>query len=386
MLYFFVNNSSLLAVAGAIFLNGFLLSLLKKLPLARLLLAEGCVLLFFLLAGFRAAFLCSASMLFVFLILTRPATGKSLLFLLLLPVPLFLKTDSSAGRFFILKNTFEIIRNNPEGIGMGKFRLAYPLQQAEYFKRNDLNSREALLADNVESALNEYVQCAAEFGVTTGFFLLAIQWAIFYRGLVYYKKRPTGTLLFGLTVFSGICTAALFFNVLHNWWLLALYVFCVGVVLFQPVFLLLRIWYFSALAIAACCLVPGTYNEQCERKTIATAVQFSFSGYRLLADSVFKQVQQKNSPKYQQEYGAHLLRFGLTDSAYVILQNAAEQNSNYRVYCLLGDIAMNRQDTGLARYYYEMAVYMVPARLSSRLRLVNYYRNTGNWKKELYWL
>ncbi|MBL7726895.1 MAG: hypothetical protein JNM68_04375, partial [Dinghuibacter sp.] len=46
----------------------------------------------------------------------------------------------------------------------------------------------------------------------------------------------------------------------------------------------------------------------------------------------------------------------------------------------------NRQDTGLARYYYEMAVYMVPARLSSRLRLVNYYRNTGNWKKELYWL
>ncbi len=322
----------------------------------------------------------------MYLILTKPATSKSLLFLLLLPLPLFLKTDSSTGRYFILKNTLEIIRNSPEGIGMGKFKIAYPLQQAKYFNRNDLNSREALLADNVESALNEYLQLAAEFGVMAGFFFLLFQWAIFYRGVVQYKKQPSNALLFAITIFSGICTAALFFNVLHNWWLLALYIFCAGVIFFQPIRMLLGYWYFSALATVTCYLIPGTYFEQRERKIIATAVQYSFSGYRLLADSFFNQAQHKNSPKYQQEYGAHLLRFGWDDSAYVVLQKAIQQNSNYRVYGLLGDIALNRQDTGLARYYYEMAVYMVPARLSSRLRLVNYYRNTGNWKKELYWL
>ncbi|WP_282055429.1 O-antigen ligase family protein [Maribacter luteus] len=83
----------------------------------------------------------------------------------------FINIDSVRGRFFIWKNTLEIIRDNPLlGVGFDNFKTYYMDYQGKYFEEN-MRAKEYLLADDVEFAFNSWLQLTSENGIV-GFVLV----------------------------------------------------------------------------------------------------------------------------------------------------------------------------------------------------------------------
>ena len=75
------------------------------------------------------------------------------------------KKDSTSGRFFILSNSMSLIKEHPiMGHGQHGFERRYMLKQAEFFVGNQ-DSRYALLADEVQHPLNEFVYLWVNYGV-----------------------------------------------------------------------------------------------------------------------------------------------------------------------------------------------------------------------------
>ena len=89
---------------------------------------------------------------------------------LLIIIPLFVivykfKQASADGRLFIWKVSTKMITDKPLfGHGVDKFKAYYMNYQADYFKNNP-DSPEAKVADNVQYAFNEFVKVGVEKGI-----------------------------------------------------------------------------------------------------------------------------------------------------------------------------------------------------------------------------
>ena len=88
-----------------------------------------------------------------------------ILLLALLIILIFYKKDSSLGRLFIWRTTFNMISDNIiMGSGKGLFISKYMIYQANYLN-NDFNSLFSSLADNVTHPFNEYLLLLTEYGL-----------------------------------------------------------------------------------------------------------------------------------------------------------------------------------------------------------------------------
>lgn len=84
-------------------------------------------------------------------------------FLLLL---FHMKEDSAKGRFFIWKNSYTVIENNPLfGSGIGSFPCEYGKVQSDYFQAGNYTETEERVAGSPKYAFNEYLQMAVEGGI-----------------------------------------------------------------------------------------------------------------------------------------------------------------------------------------------------------------------------
>lgn len=103
------------------------------------------------------------------------------------------KGDSTNGRWFILKNSIELIVEKPiDGhSATGGFRKVYMEKQAEYFRQNGEDSY-AILADDIKHPLNEFVYAWINYGIIGGLGLVAL---LVFPLVVFFKKRS----------FTGIC-------------------------------------------------------------------------------------------------------------------------------------------------------------------------------------
>lgn len=89
----------------------------------------------------------------------------SAILILILGLIFFVKTDSSKGRFFILKNSIELVEEKPLlGHGSGAFQREYMCKQREYFETHP-NSGYTMLADDIHHPLNEYLRVTVEYGI-----------------------------------------------------------------------------------------------------------------------------------------------------------------------------------------------------------------------------
>ena len=77
---------------------------------------------------------------------------------------LFVKSESTTGRQFILERSVEMIQEKPFGWGNKGFSQNYMNFQAEFFK-NNVDEEVAFLADNIHHPLNEYIYIAINYGV-----------------------------------------------------------------------------------------------------------------------------------------------------------------------------------------------------------------------------
>lgn len=77
-----------------------------------------------------------------------------------------LKKDSSSGRLFIWKTSWEMIKDKPIfGFGFDRYASAHNDYQAAYFMAHPDDKESAAVADGVNYAFNEFVQVTVEVGV-----------------------------------------------------------------------------------------------------------------------------------------------------------------------------------------------------------------------------
>lgn len=94
---------------------------------------------------------------------------------------LFFKPGSSQGRWLIYKVSWNIFKEHwLFGVGPGNFDALYNRYQAAYFKTHDIDSSEALLADNSFYAFNDHWQLLLEGGVI-GFLFYTVAIGLFIR-------------------------------------------------------------------------------------------------------------------------------------------------------------------------------------------------------------
>ena len=106
-----------------------------------------------------------------------------------------LKKDSADGRAFIWKNTIELIKQNPLGVGIGNFSGSYGHVQAAYFESGKGTEDEERVAGNPEYAFNEYLQICAEQGFIVFLLFLGIIGYSLYVGIKRKKIAATSSLL-----------------------------------------------------------------------------------------------------------------------------------------------------------------------------------------------
>lgn len=97
-----------------------------------------------------------------------------ILFSVLTIFSLFIKKDSTEGRFLILKISGKMIGENLLfGVGgFNSYAISYPLYQADYFASKARIEKEMMLADNIQHALNEPVQFISELGLIGFVFII----------------------------------------------------------------------------------------------------------------------------------------------------------------------------------------------------------------------
>lgn len=148
------------------------------------------------------------------------STGAILLFLLLF---IFVKKDSSSGRYLILKISKSIFFDYPlfGAGGFSSYSKNYPLYQAEYFSLQNRSEKEIMLADNIVCAINEPLQFACELGIV-GLILISI---LIYTIIKYININKTLRLAFitiiAASFFSYIFHITIFQNIIFFFILLS---------------------------------------------------------------------------------------------------------------------------------------------------------------------
>ncbi|MDR1223068.1 MAG: O-antigen ligase family protein [Tannerella sp.] len=115
----------------------------------------------------------------------------------------YLKKDSADGRAFIWKNSIELIKQNPVGVGTGNFSGSYGHIQAAYFEAGSASEDEKRVAGNPEYAFNEYLQICAEQGITGFLLFVCIIVYSLYVGFKQKKIAATASLL-ALLIAAGV--------------------------------------------------------------------------------------------------------------------------------------------------------------------------------------
>ena len=113
-----------------------------------------------------------------------------------------LKKDSADGRMFIWKNTIELIKQNPFGVGIGNFSGSYGHVQAAYFESGKGTEDEKRVAGNPEYAFNEYLQICAEQGAVAFLLFMCIIGYSIFIGIKRKKIAATSSLI-ALLIIAG---------------------------------------------------------------------------------------------------------------------------------------------------------------------------------------
>jgi tetratricopeptide (TPR) repeat protein len=341
--------------------------------------------------GWRTAAMAAAGTGIIWLYLYKKLHWYSLLLSVIFAAGLLLiKQGSSGGRWFIIQQTVTIIKNNPRGIGFGRFAVEYGLHQAAYFRQHGYDDAAALLADNTQFALNEYLQVAAEGGIAAGMLFVSFTIAVLFAGVRLYRKKDSGLLLAAITGFTAVSVSNAAFYMLHNWWVLLFYCSCAAAIILLQIISVHKVAICCSLLTVCGAVVAGihTYREMQYTKNLSLTAKLSMAGYRVQSDSLFDiaAICGSNNINYQLAIARHYLNYAKPAAAIIQLKKAAAKQTHSNIYNLLGAAYLIQQDTLTAVSNYEMAVNIVPKFLETRKKLADIYRSMNDAGKEKHWL
>lgn len=303
----------------------------------------------------------------------------------------FLKTGSSQGRVLIYK----VIAGNVSlhdlvtGIGPGQFRAQYNTWQARYFEHHDMNSREALLADNTFYAFNDYLQLVIERGIA-GLVFTGVVFICFVLALREIKRMHSNSNLAAgaSAAITTLAVAGLFSYPFQNWWIIAFTLLCAGIILYTIakgaiIKYAIGVMIFLLASCSGYRAVQLQLREQAKHK----ALELAQLGYKQESLNQLRQLthQWPKDGHILYLYARELYMAGKADSALVYLQQSTRYINTLENCRLFARIFDENGDTANAERYYLQAVYMVPNRFESRYDLVRFYVKVYDMPRATYW-
>jgi hypothetical protein len=311
---------------------------------------------------------------------------------MVLAVAFLFKTGSSHGRLLIYKVIAYNVtaKNLVYGIGKGKFKAAYNNWQASYFQNRDINSREALLADNTYFAFNDYLQLVLEMGIAGMVMLLLFGIIIIFLLKRLKKISEQGAAKGALASAMVILTAALFSYPLQNIPLQVYVLFCLLIVIngiSKASNQLTRQIINCVGMLAALLLCVKEVRTQKYERVKETAIVFSQTGHRKKAMEELEQLIDKG---YKEGnvlylYARELYYVAQTGKALEYSGQSRAYTSNLETAQLFARLYEENGEMKKAEYHYLQSVYMVPNRFESRLVLAEFYLRKKDKERTRHW-
>lgn len=310
---------------------------------------------------------------------------------------IFFKRDSSEGRILIYKVSADLLKRNwLTGIGTGQFKLEYNKQQAAYFSKHDINSKEALLADNSYYAFNDFYQILIGNGIVG---LILILTALYFLVIHIKNVRVNNQnehLFYGTSA-SLICilVASLFSYPLQIFPIQIHTIFCLAVITSypsnrKPIFQLsTNNWFFRILLGLLCLIVTiHFFNRWRYDMKARQALKLSKSGFKKKAIEKYEQLYKLRYKDGTVLYlcAEELYHANRLTEAKGVIQATKEYYTSNNVYTLSARIANELGDYKTAEQDFKTALYMVPNRMLSRYNLMNFYLERKDTTNAAYWV
>jgi len=299
------------------------------------------------------------------------------------------KKDSANGRLLIWKAALSGIKEAPlQGKGFNAFQAKYGHYQAAYFQKHSYNPKEIMLADNMNTALNDYL----EIVFNLGFIGLLLIFAFY------------------LSLFKGIAGKAC--NDADNVVAVAVLVifFVSGVFYFVEKMLYVKVMtlYFAAYSVGYCKKIISFHFRSTAQKSIASIILIFcfFAGYATVNKAQHYTKWKKANAldqfgyfeeartEYEHIYphlqftGQYLYMFAKNlyeNETYrqclASMEVAKPKVSNSDFYVLLGDVYFKTGDYENAAISYGYAAKMVPNRFRPLYKLFKMYEELGETQR-----
>ncbi|WP_257473113.1 O-antigen ligase family protein [Bacteroides acidifaciens] len=299
----------------------------------------------------------------------------------------WLKKDSADGRLLIWQCGLEMVKDAPwTGHGTGSFEAKYMDYQADYFKEYGLQSRYAMLADNVKHPFNEYLGVLINFGIIGLALLLGIVWALVYC----YKQNPTQEKKIALYALLSIGVFSFFsypFMYPFTWIVTFLAILMLTVDYWRRI--KVNKWgryimYTAAMMCFFWGLVRLGERAQSERSwREASKLALCRSYDKALPYYVSMKHQFRDNPYFLYNYAAVLTETKEYEKALDIALECRRYWADYNLELMIGENYQHLNKMKQAKIYYKNASMMCPIRFVPLNFLYDLYEEAGEKKKAL---
>lgn len=321
--------------------------------------------------------------------------AKPILFLSLTVSLFFYKADSSNGRLLIYKVSSKLFLDNPIfGVGFGQFKANYNNYQAAYFTDHNIDTKEALLADNTFYAFNDYYQFLIENGIV-GFAILLIFVFFFYKKIWKATFKETQIPIVTAAKASIICilVAALFSYPVQILPIQFQFIFCVVLLIFLSISanesltknqrLCFKV-FTSIIFISFCSYAALQINYKIKSQN---AFELIRSGFRNKAIEEFKELNTSsfNDGNDMYLYAKELHNINKVKEAKLVLEIAKTKLAFNEMYKLSAAIEMELNNYNNAEQDLLKVIYMIPNRMQPRLNMMEFYLQQKDTAHANYW-
>jgi O-antigen polymerase len=306
----------------------------------------------------------------------------------------FFKKNSTSGRLLIYKVTFSQLRPKDyfTGIGLGGFKAHYNQYQAAYFEKNNIDSKEALLAGNGYYLFNDLLQFVIEIGL---FKLLCLTLLMIWLLRFFYwsPSNPLFAVVAGNTL-PCLLVASLFsypLQVYSTGMLFTILLFCYFWFGWScknrstyPIFSKYRnIGLFVFIALMA--IYSGSLLIFKHKSS--QAFELYKAGFKVEADAIYSSLETLPFKDYNINYNRAFSYYMSNQLDNALNQIDKSLNIAYSVESikLKADILVELNRIGEAEHFYRKVVFITPGRMLAREALFNFYIKTKNFRQAKYW-
>ena len=325
-----------------------------------------------LLLQCRTAYIC----IFVYITSVHSHCKWNILFPIVfaISIAVFTKSDSTRGRWFIINNTFELIKQEPViGYGYNGFGKNYMLQQENYF-RNHPNSEFAILSDNIHHPLNEFLFVTVNGGLVGLILLLIILCGPFLYNTNGVRNSPLLLSLITICIFSlfsyPLRYPLTWVIIAFNW-------------IKYPKNIFTR--FSSRVIFSIVCIITSIFimRENYYLRKWGRISYIAHNGHPYAMMNKYKSLYTHfcHNSYFIYDYAIESYCAKQLKVSNHLLQDLEDIQTDYETTLLHGDVFLHQGAYKSALYYYEKASYMCPVRFAPLEGMLQVYENTNQAEK-----